>query len=272
MANPDAGEDTPGDQVDITPDAEARTDQDGAGEQATDDQSKLIFGKYKTIEEAEKGYKESERKFSEQAQSVSELKREMESLKSQAELKSVLSTVTELVKSREAEKKPAIDFETFATTVGQELADNPREGVRKIMSAISSWQAQEGDKVANEIRALKEMFSSMQSRVEERVERADPFYEKNRELIDRLTDGGMKLDKAKSFVREMAEKAGDETRTAPPPNRSANRTPPEPTKESYWESPEERAQYVAEYGEEITKKVETDFARRLKAEQEKARK
>lgn len=275
MANPDTGEDTldtaAEDQDSDAGDTQAQAGTDGA-DADNGEQSKLIFGKYKSMEEAEKGYVESERKLHEQASSLAEIKRDMESLKTQADLKTAILGITEIVKSRGEEKKPAVDFDAFTKSVGDKLAENPTEGVRMMATAFNTWTAQDREATVSEIKSLKEMISQMQTQVEDRVERADPFYEKNKTMIDRLVKDGMNLGRAKAFVREMAEAAGEDTRTAPPPKAGTNRVAGEPAKLSYWENQEERASFVRDYGEDIAKKMEEDFSKRVKANEQKARK
>lgn len=264
MANQDVGEDT------LVADADAGAQQDGEEAQTGTDngeggddaaQPKLVFGKYKSVEEAEKGYKELEHKLHGQGREMSDLKREFETLKQQAELKSLLS---EIVKVKE-EKKTPVDFESFAGQVGQEFLDNPKQGIAKILGAVNTWQAQDRDTLLSEIKSLRSEISSLQSGVEERVERADPFYEQNKATIDRLVKGGMNLKGAKEFVREMLSETGaDQRQTPPPQTRGVRSAVPAGKVESYWASPDERAQFVMEHGEEVAKAMESDYAMRAK--------
>jgi hypothetical protein len=274
MPNPDEGADTLTATADAT-DADAKAVQaqteatnDGAGGEGAE-QPKKVFGKFTSIEEAEKGYKELERSLTEVAQGRADAKREVESLRAQADLKSLL---TEIVKVKQESAKTPVDFDAFARATGEKFLSDPAAGVKEMLAAVSTWNKQDRDSVAAEVKELKALLLKQQEMVEDRVERVDPFYEKNKAMIDRLTSDGMKLSKAKSFVREMVAAAGDEGRDAPPPKITSARVKSEPPAVQYFDTADERAAYVAKFGEDVTKKMEDEFAENYRREQAKARK
>jgi hypothetical protein len=58
-------------------------------------------------------------------------------LRGQADLKSILG---EIVKAKQAEAKPAVNFDAFIEETSSKLLENPKEAIRSLTSALSSWQ------------------------------------------------------------------------------------------------------------------------------------
>lgn len=273
MPNQDQGADTPPVATDAGAEGateQAQTEQSGEAAGVAASEQKLVFGKYTSMEEAEKAWKESERTLHAKAQEAADARREMESLRGQADLKSLLG---EIVKAKQAESKPAVNFDAFIEETSSTLLEDPKTALRKLTSALSSWQKQDHDDLAAKIVGLETIIRDQQKSVEDRVEKADPFYEKHRATLDELTSGGMNMKAAKTFVRKAVEAAGEDTRDAAPPSLAARRTqPPDEATVKYFDTPDERVDAVRRFGEEVVKQMESEWVQKIRAEAVKGRK
>jgi len=87
-------------------------------------------------------------------------------------------------------------------------------------------------------------------------------YKAHAEEIKEMVDAGIEEGKAINFV--LAKAASTSDKSALPASMPDGRVTTTKTESSYWASAEERAQFVATYGEEETKKLETAGEARLK--------
>lgn len=173
---------------------------------------KLLFGKYKSEEEAEKAFKEAERKFLEKAEKASQLEKELSQVRERNQLTEVLSKLAETVQKKE----PELDFDKFAEEMAAGMAEDPKETTKKLLRVVGSWGQQDKNTLLKEVRALRDEMTRIRDDVHTRMETSDPFYEAHKVVIDELVQGGMKIEAAKTFLRKMSVDTPTEGKAKPP--------------------------------------------------------
>jgi len=173
----------------------------GSEEGATSTPAKLLFGKFKDETEAEKAYRELERKLGEQGSEVGNLRKELSSVQERTQLSDVLTKLSE----RMEHKQPEVDFEKFADELSAGMAENPTEATKKLLKAVGSWTASDRDTLLKEIKSLKGDIEKIRGDLTEKLETSDDFYIANKEMINEMVQGGMRLGEAKNFLKKIVQ-------------------------------------------------------------------
>ena len=169
---------------------------------------KLILGKYKSMEDAEKGVAELNKQYGNQSREVGELRQQMETLRVQAQLAEKLDAIARNTSPKE--KEP--DFDTYAEQMAEKYDANP-EMLKEILRVQSSWIA-ESEKRVSQGRDSKvaELEKALTAIREEQV-KLSPSYQENRELIELATSQGVSVEQAMKIVASLKSKIAP---TAPP--------------------------------------------------------
>jgi hypothetical protein len=249
----------------IAPDA---VTQESAGPSKEETSGKLIFGKYKSPEEAERGFKELERELGKKASEIGELRKRT----SEIEEKSRLSEVLERLAQPKEERK-VMDFDTFFKEVESDITDNPVQAQRKMAAMYNGWikETENGLKSEYEkrIAALEGGMKQKLEALEEEVEKAKPDYVADQELIETFTSKGMKLKEAKELARQVKTKLGiKDERINPPTSLASNRSSSASATVERYLSDDDRATYKATLGlsDAELDAMEADEQRRRKLE------
>lgn len=186
-------------------------------------QPKLIFDKFKDVTEAEKAYKESVRKITEQGQLLSEREKQVRDLEERAKLTDVLKSLAD---SRKAEApKNDKEFKEYIETLASEMAEAPAEATKKLVHLANAWQLETEKKVQQYSDEKSSKLESQLAEMRDMMERMDSSYQQNKDVIDELVAGGMKLSAAKKFVGKLASGSPDMIqRPSPPASPSSVRT------------------------------------------------
>lgn len=233
--------DEPEVQPDTVPDQPDQNAQPQAGSENAP--PKLLFGKYKDEAEAERGYKDLEHKLSEQGEQLGMLRRELGSFQERSQMSEALAKITELVAKS---KEPTVDYAQLEEDIAATMADNPAEATKKLLRAVGSWTANDRQTLLGEIKSFKEELVKMRGELTEKLETADSFYSQNKETIDKLVKGGMRLSAAKDFVREIVKDDGSNSATRRPVSVSPSSTSSASKAGNSYLSAKEREQMKAE--------------------------
>ena len=158
----------------------------------TDTEGSLILGKYKTMEEAEKGYKEVEKMATQKAQEAADARRQLAEVSEKAQLNQGIASLIEQLKPKE---QPP-DYKGFVTNLAETARNDPGKAMEDFSLYVNS--------VANDVErkaigAAEKKFSELQAEIQslrDNVEK-DTFYQENQETIESLRKDGMSLAKAK---------------------------------------------------------------------------
>lgn len=235
---------------------------DGAGSSPNMDTDgaakKLFFGKYETIEEAEKAHKEEQQLRGRQANELGELRKQVAELSEKTQLKEVLNN---LVESNKAKNEPAKDWATFEEEMAELNRSDPGEYAKKSMKIQSAWLAEEAKKLkAEHAREIAEIQKA-NTELSEKYERLEPDYLENKAVVDKLVESGLSLKVAKKQAKDIAAMfMGD--RTPPSGTLTATRKTASAPVNEYWK-PGER-EYLKSQGttDDELKEMESDWKRR----------
>lgn len=200
----------------------------------------LIFGKYKTIEEAEKAHKESERRMHEAAQEAARVKDRIRELEERSQLTEVVKSLAESQKP----KQPVIDWKEVQEKIKEKFREDPGAGVEEVFAVTNSWITQEVRQAEQKTKLLESELNELK----EAVEKSDVFYQQNQELVDGLVKDGMSLKKAKTWAKKMvqSQKAEMPEGQIPPASMAGSRVVQRSVTEPLI-AKDERARMVAEY-------------------------
>lgn len=182
----------------------------------------LIFGKFKDISEAEKSYREAEKKISQQGQELSAREARLRDLEEKSNLAKLIETVAA---ARKQESNPGVDFEKFVATIGEEMQQNPTEAVKKLMNANGAWLNESESRVKKHSDDKVSSLEQKLALVLDKLEKMDPTYQKDKDIIEELVEGGMSLDKAKAFVSKLDKPDAPVQRARPPMTPSGGAKP-----------------------------------------------
>jgi len=188
----------------VVMDAQPATQTDGsAPDTDTAQADKLLFGKWKTMEEAEKGIAEERQLSGHQGNELGQLRQQVEELTRRAELKDVITKLAEAKGQPPPEDDGPMDFDAFAEGLSEKWGTEPKEVIRQLTGVYNQWITRSEGKASREIAELKNMISTMKKELVENIERKDSFYEENKTAIDEAVALGMNLPNAKTFVKKM---------------------------------------------------------------------
>jgi DNA mismatch repair ATPase MutS len=228
--------------------------------QEADASGKLIFDKFKNLDEAAKGHKELERKLTEVAT-------ENAKLREQSQLNEALKAMAEAVsKSKEKTEAPAPDFQAYLESLSDKWTTDPKEGLKELSGAVNSWISDEGTKAK---KYADEKLTSLEKEIlslRENIIKSSADYTSNKDDIESLVKKGMKLSDAMEIVKDFKARYVPESRIEPPSRiNGVNASAGTKVKgNEYFSSPQERQEYVDRYGEELVKDMEADHKRRVK--------
>ena len=184
-------------------------------------ESSLIFGKYKTIEEAEKGYKAAERLISRQGQTLSERETKLKDLEDKANLTRAIESLA--AKSKQETQPTNEDYDKFISQLGEEFQSNPAEATKKLVGMTGSWLSDVERKTTKYSDDKVSVLEGRLANIQSMLEKLDPAYVKDKELIDELVDGGMSQAAAKKFVAKLDSPDAPVQRSRPPLSPTGNR-------------------------------------------------
>ena len=197
---------------------------DGSAPEQDTAPAKLIFGKYKTIEEAEKGEAEKDKLYGRQAQELGALRAEIEALRQRSEMKEVLAALVN--NSKPKEDTPAMDMDAFTQKLGDRWLDDPKSVSKELLGVTSHWVNQTEKKTLSEVEALRQELRQMREQTAEAMERMSPEYQQHKDVIDKMVAKGIPLSTAKELIKELAQLTPTEPptqRITPPASITANR-------------------------------------------------
>ena len=228
--------------------------------QETDASGKLIFDKYKTLDEAAKGYKELEKKFTEVSTEKSRL---AEMAQMNDALKALAGAVSKV--NEKSEEKPPVDFEPYLESLASKWTEDPKAGLKEISGMVNSWIADEGVKskkyadekltgLTNEINSLKE-----------NIIKSSSDYSENKDDVEALIKEGLSLSKALGVVKSLKSKYVPERITPPGIIGGVNASAGTKAKgNEYFSSPDERQTFIDRFGEDIVKDMEAEHKRKVR--------
>jgi hypothetical protein len=247
----------------------AESTQESADPTKVETSGKLIFGKYKTPEEAERGFKELERELGKKASELGDLRHRTQSL----EEKSRLADVLERLGQPKEEAKKSIDFDAFFKEVESEITDNPVQAQRKMAAMYAGWMKETETSLKSEyekrISTIESGLKQKLDMLEEETEKLKPDYMDNQDLIEMFTSKGMKLKDAKELAKQTKTKLGiKDERINPPSSISSTRSSSASATVERYLSDDDRAVYKANMGlsDAELDAMEADEQRRRKAE------
>ena len=225
----------------------AQTDGAPAADADTaNDKGQLYFGKYKTLEEAEKAHGELERKLGQQGNEVGELRRRAEQAEQQAQLAAALEKLADASSKKD---EPEKDFQAWVQEVAEE------EGVsvgliNKLAALNNDWAGQLEGKTKQDIEALRKEVLDTREQLEKARVTLTPDYQRHKDTVDALVADGMSIPKALEWAKKVAAAAapGQPDAMDPPPNVSASRTSGRVEKPKPYLSSEDRANMKAQFG------------------------
>lgn len=237
----------------VTDDAAAREAAGTPPEAGSDTGEKAVFfGKYKSKEDAEKGWAEREKLFGQQTQELGELRRQMETLSSQAQLAEAIKSLKESVSHKPEEK--GLDFEEWGKKFAEKY-DMPEGAVRELMSVNSGWISRETEAAKAEIKRARDEFAEQlkaireqQAQLSDRQLKSSPEYQESKALIDVFVKRGMSLRDAMESAAEIKSvmPAATVQRESPPASIDGSRVSASGKgKATSWFSDEDRAELKA---------------------------
>lgn len=190
--------------VDTLPDGQAHNDaiMDGSAPSEDTAQTKLILGKYKSIEELEKGEAEKEKLFGRQADELGKLRAEAEQLRQRAEMKELLQAVVNNNKTKDS--APSFDADAFTNRLGEKWLEDPKAVAKELLGLNSHWIGESEKKTLSEVELLRQEISKMKQYQADMNERMSPEYQEHKEAIDTMVNEGVPLSVAKSIVKKLA--------------------------------------------------------------------
>lgn len=163
---------------------------------SADETPELILGKYKDMDEAQKGMKELEKKFH-------QVSAENAALREKTELKQVLEKMTEMSSSKDSTDDSVERLNEEFARIADDFREDPEEGVKKMSSLMNAWIIDEGRKVKAETsKEVSELRQSL-SELRESMGNMNPDYIENKELVDELVSDGMAKAKAIDWAKKM---------------------------------------------------------------------
>lgn len=170
---------------------EAQTD-DGAVETPS-----LIFGKYKSMEEAEKALKGLEQKFHATAA-------ENATLREKAEMKQVLDKITELSESKSKGADESIEaYNRAVAEIAEDFRENPEEGVKKLTQLNNAWLSDMENKLSQATEAKYSELAKRFEEIQERIGDMNPDYIEHKAMVDQLVADGMPKAKAIEWAKKL---------------------------------------------------------------------
>lgn len=192
-----------------------QTPSDGSNAPVTDNANGgTFFENFKSPEEVCKAYKELQQKLGKQGSELGELRQKLSTLSTQDKLADVLGQMTEKLDGSKKER-PTINFEEFATSLGDEFAERPQEAAKKLLAAVNSWQMEESSKVQGYTDECVKKLEGMVGQLVERMETLDDDYRTNKDIIDKLKESGMSLSQAKKVAKDIVASLPEERRVPP---------------------------------------------------------
>ena len=257
-------------QADTLPDGQAQTAEEtaaGAPEMDTA-HGRMILGKYKSIEDAEKGIAEEQKLFGRQADELGRLRQEVEQLRQQSQLKDVLSVLAQ--QRNQPKEEPVLDMETFTNQLGEKWMEDGKGVSKQILGVANSWVTQSERKQMSELEAMRQELQKTKAEMAEAMERMSPEYQQHKEVIDTMVSEGVPLSTARKLVKKLA--AGDTPitqvqRNSPPASVIPTRTimNDKRPQEKYLFSQDDMAILRAEFPEKTEKDI-AEMAVRLNQE------
>ena len=139
------------------------TPDEGIQDESGDGDGGFVLGTYKSIEEAKKGFEEKE-------SLIRRLQSEKDKAKAEgSKLTDILEKLTEATTAKQEPKEdPQAQIEAFVEKAASALEDDPKQGIRMILEAVSGWQGQ-SEKQQSEARetAVKEIAAQLGQSVAE---------------------------------------------------------------------------------------------------------
>lgn len=232
--------------------------------------TRLILGKYKSIEELEKGEAEKAKLFGRQAEELGRLRAEMENLRQQANLTEVLKTIAE--SKKEPESQP-MDIEAFTETLENDWSVNPRVAAKKLLGVANTWVSQAEGKSKSELEQMKREIEKLKGEMSEKLERLSPEYQQHKDVIDKMVAKGIPLSTARELVKELAGDASPviaAQRVTPPASVMPTRTISNQVKpqSEYLLDPRKDLEILAREFPELDEKALMDMMTRMNAERQ----
>jgi hypothetical protein len=239
-------------------------EQEASPANADTDQDGLIFGKYKDLDEASKGFTELNQRFGKQSQELGELRKTVETLQSQAQLAERLDRIAEHTKPKE---EPPQDFDSFVDGLAEKKGwdETTTDLFREQLRASGMWTSDIQKQTEERLTKLDRAVSEKIARLEAEQLKLTPDYQAHADLIEQFVEGGMQRNAAIAMAKTLAPKLAptQPDRMQPPASISASRTGPD-TKTASYLTDEEKAQWKAEgFTDEQIAQAEENHRRNL---------
>jgi len=232
----------------------------------------LIFGKYKTMDDASKSFKELEREFHERSQKLSEMERSMAESRKEAELYKGQSDIKELlaevIRAKSEKAEPAMDWSKLVEGLETKRREDPGASVKDELSLMSGWVQNAEKKALSALSGveakLRAEYDNRLAEFESKSIKASEEYKENKAAVDMLCAKGIRLSDAVEMAKSL-NTAFSTQRIMPPtmPTGAANEAGSGKRASGYWSTPAERQLIVDAEGEEIAKAMESDYNRRM---------
>ena len=192
---------------------------DGNAPEETDTApAKLILGKYKSVEELEKGISEERKMFGKQAEELGQLRAETENLRQRAEMKDLIATIA--AQANRPKDEPQIDMDKYLAEIGDSVMSDPTAAVKKLAGLNSHWVGQSEKKTLSEVEVLRKELAAVKQQQSDMADRMSPEYQQHKEAIETMVAEGVPLSTARSIVKKLAGNSSSTettiTRNSPP--------------------------------------------------------
>lgn len=176
---------------------------------------KLFFGKYKSIEDAERSFKELEKTLGHQANEIGEYRQKIADVQE----KNLLAET--LARLNQPKEKAPIDYEAFSEELAAEISENPSKAIKKLLGVSAGWSREAESSVKSEVekrlKAIEETYSKKVSELEEVTEKLQPDYLENKSVIELFTSKGMSIKQAKQLAKQVKQELGVKDEGIKPP-------------------------------------------------------
>lgn len=241
---------------------------------SSEDKPQLIFNKFKSIEDAGKGYLEAQRKISSQGEELRTIKQSLKDLEEKTNIVDAIKQISQTSQSKQGPSEN--DYDKFVDGLGEEFIQSPKEALKKLLGVNNNWLGEVERTSKSYSDAKIAVLEKRLADYESKLEQVDPGYQKDKDMIDRLVKGGMSIKAAKEFLKDVSSEDSPITiqRSRPPITPSGGVKGGQPVK-SYL-SAKERAEWkkegltddmINDVEEEYKANLEREALRRLKNEQ-----
>jgi len=218
----------------------------------TGEETELIFGKYKDMDEAQKGVDELNQNYGKQTQEVGELRKTVEELKARADNTGAINKLVETLTPKEEPKSPEWG------AIVQQFVDKgwDEEDAKRQVDALqisAAWQQQGEESVKTSVLSeVEQLKSELETERQARVMLTDD-YRDNKDLVDQFVAKGMHINDAIPMAKQIAEQlpAKAPERGAIPPSLNGGRVSEERKAPEAILSDQDKVQIAANMGASV---------------------